>query len=491
MIQFTELLTPEQVERVHEASLEILESVGMLVHNAEARAIYERHGCHVDGETGIVRLPRQVVRQFLDACPSRFTYHGRDPRFDRTLPDDGPLMATASSAPDILDPESGQVRRSRSEDIARIAHLVNELPGYDVLTLPVTADDAPTGQFSISRFYPALKNCLKPVRGSAPSLEEGQAILRLCALIAGGEAAFWERPFVTFQYCALVSPLTMDVESTEKLLRYTEWGVPSFGVSVPNAGLTAPLTLLGTVTQCNAEFLAETVLVQMVRPGTPRVYDTLPTVADMRTVAFAPGGIESGMLVMGCAQMARFYRVPCSAFVGQSNAKLNDAQSGFETGMLTVAGLLGGLDLMTMGGLLDALMTFDYAKLTIDGEIALMLKRIARGLEFSEENLALEALAEAGPGGNFVESRHTLKRARTTAVLPKIADRTSRHQWQAKGALDSQARALQQVRDILRRDNPAVFSPEVDARIRDQFQGLVAGDSRPLGAAVPVGEGRE
>jgi trimethylamine--corrinoid protein Co-methyltransferase len=488
MIRFAELLTPDQVERVHEASLEILESVGILVRNGEARSLFARHGCPVDGETGVVRLPRDVVGRYLDACPSRFTYHGRDPRYDRTLPDDGPLMVNGSSAPDILDPETGLVRRARSDDIARIATLVNELPGYDILALPVTADDAPPGQTSISRFYPALKNCLKPVRGSAPSPEEGQAILRMCAQMVGGEAAFWERPIVAFQYCALVSPLTMDIQSTEKLLRYTEWQVPSFGVVVPNAGLTAPLTLLGTLAQCNAEFLAETALVQMVRPGTPRVYDVLPTVADMRTAAYAPGAIESGVLMMGCAQMARFYQVPSAGFVGQTNAKLNDAQSGYETGMSTVAALLGGTDLMAMGGLLDALMTFDYAKLVIDGEIALMLKRIARGLEFSEENLALDALAEVGPGGTFVETRHTLKRARTTALLPSIADRAPRHQWQAAGGLDSQARALQRARDILRRDNPAVFSPDVDARIRAEFIDLVAGDARPWQAA---GEGHD
>jgi trimethylamine--corrinoid protein Co-methyltransferase len=489
MIRFAELLTPDQVERVHEASLEILESVGLWVRNGEARSLFARHGCHVDGETGIVRLPRDIVQRFLDVCPSRFTYHGRDPRYDRTLPDDGPLMVNASSAPDILDMERGQVRRARSDDIARIAYLVNELPGYDILALPVTADDAPPGQNSISRFYPALKNCLKPVRGSAPSLKEGQAILRMCARMAGGEAAFWERPIVAFQYCALVSPLTMDVESTEKLLRYTEWRVPSFGVVVPNAGLTAPLTLLGTVAQCNAEFLAETVLVQMVRPGTPRVYDVLPTVADMRTAAYAPGAIESGILVMGCAQMARYYDVPSAGFMGQTNAKLNDAQSGYETGMSTVAALVGGVDLMAMGGLLDAMMTFDYGKLVIDGEIALMLKRLARGMEFSEENLALDVLNEVGPGGTFVETRHTLDRARATALLPSIADRSPRHQWQAAGGLDSQARALQRVRDLLRRDNPAVFSPDIDALIRAEFKDLVAGDARPQGPAAVEFEG--
>jgi trimethylamine--corrinoid protein Co-methyltransferase len=480
MIQFAELLAPEQVARVHEASLEILEQVGLLVRNEEARALFARHGGQGEIGSEIVRLPRAVVEDALAACPSTFTFHGRDPDSDCTVPGDGPLLTNGSSAPDIQDPDTGQVRRARSDDIARIARLVDALPGFDILSLPVTADDAPPGQYHLSRFYPALKNCRKPVRGSAPSVAEGKAIVEMGGQIAGSEAAFAERPFVVFLYCALVSPLTMDRESTEKLLRFTEWQVPSFGVVVPNAGLTAPLTLVGTLAQANAEFLAQLALVQMVRPGTPQVYDVLPTMADMRTVAYAPGAIETGMLMIGCAQMARYYRVPCSGFVGLTNAKLNDAQSGFETGMSTVAGLLGGADLMAMGGLLDALMTFDYAKLAIDGEIALMLKRLARGLGFSVEDLALDQVAAVGPGGNFVETRHTLRRARTAGFLPAIADREMRHTWQAAGARDSQARALDQVRDILRRDNPAVFSPDVDARIRARFEGLVAGDSLPL-----------
>ena len=474
---FAELLTQQQVERVHEASLEILEDVGMLVRNEEARAHLTRHGCHVASGSGMVRYPHTVVEDLITACPPSFTFHGRDPAYDRTIPGDRPLMVTGSSAPDILDPETGQVRRSRSDDIARIAFLVNELPGYDVFAISVTADDAPSGQFALSRFYPALKNCLKPVRGSAPALAEAEAIYQIGSLIAGGEAAFWERPFVTFQVCAVVSPLTMDVESTERLLRYTERGVPCHGVVVPNAGLTAPLTLMGTLAQCNAEFLAQTVLTQMVRPATPLVYDVLPTVADMRSGAYAPGAIETGILTTGCAQMARHYNVPSAGFVGLTNAKVNDAQSGFETGMSTVAAVLGGTDLLAMGGLLDSLMVFDYAKLVVDHEIAMMLKRLHRGLEFSEENLALDVIVQVGPGGAFIDTRHTLKQARKSGFLPEIADREMRPQWESKGALDSQARAMRRVRDILRRNNPAIFSPEVDARIRGGFTSLVAGDA--------------
>jgi trimethylamine--corrinoid protein Co-methyltransferase len=387
---------------------------------------------------------------------------------------------TGSSAPNVIDPVTGSQRRSRSEDIARIAYLVNELPGYDVFSISVTADDAPPGQFHLSRFYPALKNCLKPVWGSAPSLEEIGNVLHLGALIAGSEGAFWERPCVTFSLCPVVSPLTMDVESTEKLMLFAERKIPGFGVPAPNAGVTAPLTLVGTLALCNAEFLAQSVLAQMSSPATPLVYELLPTVADLRTGAYAPGGIETGILTMGCVQMARYYNVPCGGLVGLTNAKVNDAQSGFETGMSALAAVLAGADLIAMGGLLDALMVFDFAKAVIDHEIALMLKRVKRGLEFSEENLALAVVAEVGPSGMFMDHPHTLMEMRRTAFLPEIADRSPRQKWEAEGAPDAQARAMRRVRQILTRDNPAVFSADVDARIRAEFGDLVAGDSTRL-----------
>ncbi len=429
----------------------------------------------------MVRFPAPVIEECLAACPASFTFHGRDPQFDRTIPGDGPLMVTGSSAPDVLDPETGQVRRSRSDDIARIAALVDALPGYDILAIAVMAGDATQDPFGVSRFYPALKNCRKPVRGSAPSPAEAEGVFRLCAEVAGSEAAFWARPFVTFNYCAMVSPLCMDPESTEKLLRFTEMGLPCHGTIAPNAGMTSPLSLLGTVAQGNAEFLAQTALVQMVRSGTPVLYDTLPTVADMRTGAYAPGGIETGILMMASAQMARRYRVPCSGFVGLGNAKVNDAQSGYETGMSTVAAMLGGVDLLAMGGLLDALLVFDYAKLVIDGEIAAMLKRLARGVEFSEDNLALDVIGQVGPGRAFVDTRDTLRRARTEAFLPHVADRQNRALWQAAGAQDAQARALERARSILQWGNPAAFGPELDARIRAQFSGLAPGEAKATG----------
>jgi len=214
-----------------------------------------------------------------------------------------------------------------------------------------------------------------------------------------------------------------------------------------------------------------------VRPGTPTIYSTLPTIADLRTGAYASGGIECGMLHMAFAQMAHFYNVPCGGYIGLTNSKINDAQSGYETGMSTVAGTLAGADMLNMAGLLDALKSFDFAKAVIDNEIALMLKRIQRGLEFNEENMALEIIARVGPGGNFMLEDTTVKWMKTASLLPRIADREPRTVWESKGALDSHARGLQRARQILSRPNPVAFSAELDKRIRIEFPGLVSGDA--------------
>lgn len=476
-MQFVKLLSSEEVERVHEASLEILEKVGILVRNDKARDIYVKHGCKVNSKTLIVKMPRQVVEEFRKAFVSNFTFKGRDPKFDRTIPRDRPVVVTASSAPNIIEPETGEERRANSTDISNIAFIINELSGFDVFSISTLADDAPEGQISLSRFYPALKNCLKPVRGNTANMEELRQVLELGRIIAGGEDAYKERPLITHHSCPVISPLTMDVESTAEMFYLIEKGFPVYGSIVPNAGMTAPMTLMGTLALGNAEFLALSVLMQMFQPGTPLIYDVLSTVADMRTATYAPGAIETGILQMAHSQMAQFYHVPSGGYIGVTNAHTNDAQSGYETGMNTTAAILAGADMLNMGGLLDSLMDFDYAKAVIDNEIALMLKQIKRGLEFSEENLSLGLIAEIGPGGSYSDLTHTIDHMRTTAILPEVADREIRNLWEESGRPDTQVRALNKAKKILTQDNPSVFSGEVDDRIHERFKGLVSGNA--------------
>ena len=483
---YATLLTDEQVKRIHEASLEILAEVGLLVRNAKARDRYVEHGCSLDGETGIVKFPPELVERYMGMAPPTFTFRGRDPAFDRTLPGDGPMITTASSAPNVIDPITGEERRGTSVDIARIAHLIDALPGYDALSVSTLADDAPEGLHSLSRFYPALKNCRKPIRASLIDPGEGAQMIRLCSLIAGSEEAFRERPFVTFGTCSVIAPLAMDDRAAEMVMYYAENEIPNHSITVPNGGLSAPNSVLGSITQGNAEFLAASVLTEMSRPGTPLLYLGLPTITDLRTGAYAAGAIETGIMDMAVAQLGRFYDLPSGGYIGQTNAKISDAQAGYEKGMSPLAALLGGFHFFQMGGLVDALMAFDYGQAVIDAEIGMMLKRVCRGIEFSEDNLALDVIREVGPGGMFVGHAHTLERMKTTAFLPDIADRDSREQWMEKGGLDAHARALYRAREILTEKNHAVLSPDVDARIRAEFTNMVAGDSLPPDGWEPV-----
>jgi trimethylamine--corrinoid protein Co-methyltransferase len=148
--------------------------------------------------------------------------------------------------------------------------------------------------------------------------------------------------------------------------------------------------------------------------------------------------------------------------------------------MSTVTALLAGIDLLKMGGLLDALKVFDYSKAVIDNEIALMLKQAAKGMQFTERNLALETIEEAGPGGSFINKSHTIENMRTTPFLPDIANRLPWNQWEARGAETPQAISIKRVQEILTGDNPAVFSPELDKTIRSEFEELVTGDATSL-----------
>ncbi len=480
-MQFAQLLSTEEVEKIHDGSLEILENVGIFVCSEKAREIFAAHNCPVDTDKHIVKIPRSVVEEYRKAFVPTFTFKGRDPANDRTIPGDRPVIVTASSAPNIIDPYIGKERRATSDDIANIAFLINELPGYDVFSISTLADDAPEGQFSLARFYPALKNCTKPIRGNTPNMDDLQKVLELGRLVAGGEAAYRERPLITHHCCPVISPLTMDVDSTEVMIYLVENELPIYGTIVPNAGLTAPMTLIGNLALGNAEFLAMGVLMQMVRPGAPLIYAVLSTVADLRTGSYTPGGIETGLMLMAHSQMAQFYNVPSGGYIGLTNSHVNDAQSGYETGMNTTGALLAGADMLNMGGLLDSLMAFDYGKAVIDNEIALMLKRMNNFPKVDDDSMALDTISDVGPGGSFMEAAHTFKNMRQIGLLTRVANRDMRSVWELEGYPDANKQAIAETKTILANENPAVFSVDVDTKIRDRFTNLVAGDAKPLG----------
>jgi len=477
-------LTDDDIQYVHESSLEILEEVGLLVRNEKARKRFAEHGAIVDHETEMVRIPSAVVEKYRMLVPPTITLRGRDPAYDVTFPRKLPVIATASSAPDIVDPVTGVTRRSRSDDIARIAHLVNELPGFDLFSISTLADDAPKDQF--------------PVRTSVYNIGEAEQVIKLGELIAGSKEAFWERPFINFGYCSIVSPLTMDFDSTDTLMYFAEKGITAYGTIAPMGGLSTPLTLPGMLVIMNAEWLAAATLAQMSKAGTAQIYNFLPVFADMRDGAYAPGAIEIGMMNSAVCQMARFYNVPAGGYLGLTNSKVSDAQAGFEKGMSPLMGALSGADFIVMGGLQDALMSFDFGQAAIDNEIAMMIKRVREGFGFSKESASLQEIKDTGPAGMFAANPATLERMHTSTFMPELADRKLREHWELEGSSTIHQRAMNKVFDILSTPNAAAFDADVDARIRKEFHGMVAGDSKlqegwtrfDIGSKVPVRERR-
>jgi trimethylamine:corrinoid methyltransferase-like protein len=478
-MKFFSYLSDDEIRYVHDASLEILAETGLLVRNETARKRFARHGAKVDNDTELVRIPAKIVERYRKMVPPSITLRGRDPAYDITFPRKLPVIATASSAPDIVDPATGICRRSTSADIARIAHLINSLPGFDMFSISTLADDAPKDQFSLTRFYAALKNCVKPVRTSVYDVREAKQVIRLGELIAGSKEAFWQRPFINFGYCAAVSPLTLDYDSTETMMYFAEQGITAYGTIAPMGGLSTPLSLPGMLTIMNAEWLAVATLAQMTKPGTAQIYNFLPVFADMRDGAYAPGAIEIGMMNAAVCQMARFYNVPAGGYLGLTNSKVADAQSGFEKGMSPLMGAMSGADFIVMGGLQDALMSFDFGQLMIDNEIAQMVKRVRGGFGFSKEAVSLQEIKDTGPAGMFADNPATLERMHTATLMPGLADRNLREKWAHEGSSTIHQRALNKAQEILSTPNSKALDRDIDARIRAEFAGLVAGDSRP------------
>jgi trimethylamine--corrinoid protein Co-methyltransferase len=176
-------------------------------------------------------------------------------------------------------------------------------------------------------------------------------------------------------------------------------------------------------------------------------------------------------------RMARFYGVPSGGYLGLTNAKISDAQAGFEKGMSPLIGALSGVSFIVIGGLLDALMSFDFGQAVIDDEIALMIKRVRQGFGFSRESVALDEIKATGPAGMFADNPRTLEHMSDAAFLPTLADRKAREQWAVEGASTIHQRAMNRALDILSQPNTASLDAAIDARIRGHFDGLVAGDS--------------
>ncbi len=446
-------LSPDDIQRIHAASLVILERVGVSVEHEAARALYRQGGARVDGSR--VYLSPQMVERALGTTPACVLLAGRDPAQDIVL--EGPRVYAGSggSPTQILDPGADTVRPATLADLAQLVRLLDALPYCDFIVMPLYPTDVPAQHVPVNRFFACLSNSGKHIMGGLNNTQGAREVLALGARLAGSPEALRQRPIVSGITSWMVSPLHLDTAVTDILLTWCGAGLPVALSSAPMAGSTSPVTLAGSLAQLNAEQLSGIVLTQLARPGTPVLAGYIPGVADMRSGNYLAGAVEFGIMQAAAAQMARFYRVPIYCSGGMSDAKIPDAQAGAEKmATLLLAAMGGGNYVHHAYGMVNNMNAASLEQAVLDDDIVGMAQRVLRGIAVNDETLAVEAIERVGPGGHFLTDALTMQYMRSEFFYPRGADRQDRATWEAAGKQDARARAGERVRSILAEHRP-------------------------------------
>jgi trimethylamine--corrinoid protein Co-methyltransferase len=245
------------------------------------------------------------------------------------------------------------------------------------------------------------------------------------------------------------------------------------------AGATAPVTLAGLLAQQNANILAHVALAQIWRPGTPVLYGTVSTIANMRTGTVALGAVETGLITAGAAQMARYYGLPCRSVGGATESKREDVQAGLERAGTLLPAVLAGVDFITCGGTLDGTLLESEAMLMLDDELCGMAQRLGRGIEVDDDSLALELIKEVAttPSGNYLAQDHTARRFRGEHYIPRLLPREPYDAWVKAGERSALDQARARAAEILANHQPRQLDPALEQEL-DDYRQMVA--ARPL-----------
>jgi trimethylamine--corrinoid protein Co-methyltransferase len=327
----------------------------------------------------------------------------------------------------------------------------------------------------INTFYASLTATNKHVMGGCYYPEKVAEIKKLASIIAGSEAKFLERPFLSVNLGYMVSPLRFATETTETLTAAVRAGIPISLVSAPLSGATAPASLVGTLVQVMAEELAGITYVRLLQPGHPTLMGGMPLVTDLRTGSMLGGCAELALMNAASAQMAQFYGMPVYNSCGITDSKIPDAQAGFEKGLTTAVTALAGAEYNHhAAGMLESLLAVAYEQYVIDDDINGQVMRLVRGLDVTDESLSVDVIHDVCNGdGHYLGHPQTLNLMNTEYHYPHTANRATRADWEAAGSLDMRERARQQARETLQSFFPEIVSEDVDRRLRSEFNILL------------------
>lgn len=477
-------LTQNELERIHEAVLTVLETVGFANAIPNCIEALTRAGATY-GEDGRIRFPRALVLDTIKNAARNFTLCGQDPKHDMVIQGQRVHYGTAGAAVHLVDVEKREYRESQLQDIYDAARIVDGLDNIHFFQRPMVPRDIPDPlDMDFNTLYACVMGTSKHVGTSFTVRENVKPALEMLYMIAGGEENFRKRPFVSNSNCFVVPPMKFAEDACGVLEACVEGGIPILLLSAGQAGATAPAAIAGAVVQAVAEVLAGLVYVNAIKPGHPAIFGTWPFVSDLRTGAMSGGSAEQALLTAACAQMAQFYDLPGGSAAGMADSKLPDIQSGYEKGITNVMAGLSGLNLVyESAGMHASLLGFCLESLIIDNDMLGHSLRCVRGIEVSDEALSIDTIADVclnGPG-HYLGNEQTLKLMQTEYFYPAIGDRFSPKEWNEKGKPDILQRAIAEKKRILETRFPSHVSRAIDDRLRMRFGNLIQLPRKSMG----------
>ena len=469
-----QVLSPQEIETIHNASMQILQEVGVKVEFAYARQLFEQAGARVDETKQTVYIPEKVLLDAVKHAPAAFALHGRDARgFSMQVGTDCDVQFAGLGTPTrIVDNDSGEIRPTTARDMLNHIVMIDACKHIHNSQMDVWPNDIAMTTIHTEAIYGWVHNSKKSFGlgcyGYLPTLD----MMRMMALAVGGKSELQKHPrFMAI--CSVLSPLQMATIQIEGMLICADYGQPIAISPEAIAGATAPVTLAGLLAQENAAILAHIALTQIFRPGAPVLYGTVSTIANMRHGTVALGAIETGLITTASAQLARHYGLPTRSVGGTTEAKLEDVQAGMERTQTLMAAVLAGVNMITCAGTLDGSMIESDALLLLDDDLCGSMLRMKRGVEVNENSLALDLIAKNGYWGNYLAEEHTAQNFRKEHFIPALFVRDPYEAWQEKGSKNALELAREKVRKILASHE----SQELDAVLEtelQQFRNMVA-----------------
>lgn len=466
----TEPLGPESIERIHEASLQILEEIGINFLLPEAKALLKQAGLDVSDDHDRIRLDRGFIEEALASAPSQYTLYARNPENNIVLGGDYCAFGAVASPPNVSDIERGR-RTGNHEDFRNLVKLtqyfniLNFHSGY-----PVEPIDLPVATRHLDSLKDIIQLSDKPFNCYSLGTERNLDAIEMARIARGiSHEQLLQEPSL-FTIINANSPLTLDNPMLEGIIEMAKARQVMVLTPFTLSGAMAPVTLIGALAQQNAEALAGIAFAQTVNPGTPCMYGGFTSNVDMKSGAPAFGTPEYLQSVQISGQLARRYGLPYrSSNVNAAN--FPDAQAAYES-MFSLWGITSGhCNLLMHGaGWLEGGLCTSYEKFVMDCDLLQMVRQSQEPLEVDDDSLALEAIRDVGPGGHFFGTAHTQARYETAFYAPILSDWRNFETWQEAGEPKTHEKAHKVYKQIL-----ADFeAPALDPAINEELEDFVA-----------------